>query len=74
MLYYSKALYLYCKRKNLGQILKMFQVEIQRKSPSHCSMSRPQVDVATWNSLDGSLSVVTSSFQVATCLSFNSSD
>ena len=40
----------------------------KKKSPTHCSMSRPQVDVATWNYLDGSLSIATSSFQVATCL------
>ena len=26
---------------------KILQVEIQIKSPAHCSMSRPQVDVAT---------------------------
>ena len=46
----------------------------KKKSPAHYSMSRPQVDVATWNSLDGSLSIATSSFQVATFLSFNSLD
>ena len=46
----------------------------KKKSQAHCSMSRPQVDVMTWNSLDGSLSVATPSFQVVTCLSFNSLD
>ena len=37
-------------------------------------MSRPQVDVATWISLDGSLSVATSSFSVATNLPCKSLD
>ena len=40
LLYYSKVIYLYCK-KNLGRIPKMLQVELQRKSPAHYPMSRP---------------------------------
>ena len=71
-LYYSNTLYLYCKRKKLSRIPKIAPGEIQRKSPAHCSMSRPQVDVATWNSLDSSLSVATSSFFAATSLSCKS--
>ena len=65
LLYYSKAIYLYCK-KNLGRIPKMLQVEIQKKQegPAHCPMSRPQVDVATWISLDSSWSGATSFFKL----------
>ena len=53
LIYYSKAIYLYCKII-LAEYPKMLQVELQRKSTTHCPMSRPQVDVATWTSLDGS--------------------